>query len=116
MMRTLERPQTFAIWPGKVTLYAIAFDLVIEKLKQHYSSTSPNNAYTEIRAILEQDGFAWTQGSVYFGDPNRVNAVTCVLSARRLSIELPWFRLCVRDMRMLRIEENNDLIPAISAP
>ena len=25
----------------------------------------------------------------------------------------PWFAKCVRDIRMLRIEENNNLMPAI---
>ena len=87
-------------------MYAIAFDLVIDDLRTHYSATSPNNAYTEVRRILEEDGFAWRQGSVYFGDPARVNAVSCVLTAQRLANELPWFSTCVRDVRMLRIEEN----------
>ncbi|MBV8581290.1 MAG: virulence factor [Candidatus Eremiobacteraeota bacterium] len=96
-------------------MYAIAFDLVIDDLRTHYSATSPNNAYTEVRRILEEDGFAWRQGSVYFGDPARVNAVSCVLTAQRLANELPWFSTCVRDVRMLRIEENNDLFPAVSA-
>ncbi len=98
---------------GAGRLYAIAFDLVVEQLRTHFSATSPNNAYAEVRAILEAEGFAWRQGSVYFGDPARVNAVTCVLAAQRLAAELPWFSKCVRDIRMLRIEENNDLAPAI---
>jgi hypothetical protein len=25
----------------------------------------------------------------------------------------PWFKLAVRDIRMLRIEDNNDLLPAV---
>ncbi|MBV8644325.1 MAG: virulence factor, partial [Candidatus Eremiobacteraeota bacterium] len=68
-------------------MYAIAFDLVIDDLRTHYSATSPNNAYAEVRRILEEDGFAWRQGSVYFGDPARVNAVFCVLTAQRLANE-----------------------------
>jgi virulence-associated protein VapD len=99
---------------GVGRLYAIAFDLVIEQLREHYSATSPNNAYGEVRAILEDEGFAWRQGSVYFGEPARVNAVSCVLTAQRLATELPWFSRCVRDIRMLRVEENNDLGPAIA--
>jgi len=99
--------------PTGLRLYAIAFDLHVDSLRQHYSATSPNNAYAEVRAILEDEGFAWRQGSVYFGDPSRVNAITCVLAAQRLARELPWFTKCVRDIRMLRIEENNDLGPAI---
>jgi virulence-associated protein VapD len=96
-------------------MYAIAFDLVLEELRTHYSVTSPQNAFTEIRVVLEEEGFLWRQGSVYFGEPNRVDAVTCVLVAQRLANELPWFSRCVRDIRMLRIEENNDLAPAVNS-
>lgn len=42
-----------------------------------------------------------------------MNAVTCVLAVQDLTRRLAWFRPAVRDMRMLRIEENNDLGPAI---
>jgi len=30
-----------------------------------------------------------------------------------LARTLPWFAACVRDIRMLRIEELNDLMPAV---
>jgi virulence-associated protein VapD len=118
-MPTASRPQLPSVAiegpPGGVQrLYALAFDLVLEHVRTHYSATSPNNAYADVRAILEEEGFAWRQGSVYFGDPARVDAVTCVLAAQRLAADLPWFGWCVRDIRMLRIEENNDLAPAIA--
>jgi virulence-associated protein VapD len=38
-----------------------------------------------------------------------------VLATQDLTRRFPWFRSSVRDMRMLRIEENNDLGPAIEA-
>jgi virulence-associated protein VapD len=92
-------------------MYAIAFDMDIESLRQNYGDPY-NNAYLEIRRVLERHGFAWQQGSVYFGgDP--INAVTCVLAAIDLSRSLPWFAASVRDIRMLRIEELNDLMPAV---
>ena len=92
-------------------MYAIAFDMDIESLRTHYGDPY-NNAYTEIRRVLESHGFRWQQGSTYFGD-DRLNAVTCVLAAIDLSQQLPWFAPCVRDIRMLRIEELNDLMPAV---
>jgi len=92
-------------------VYAIAFDLEIEALRKHYGDPY-NNAYAEIRAVLKQHGFVWQQGSVYFGDQT-INAVTCVLAAIDLSRSLPWFAASVRDIRMLRIEELNDLMPAV---
>jgi virulence-associated protein VapD len=97
-------------------LYAIAFDLGVDRLRERDSASSPNNAYSDVRFILEAEGFIRRQGRVYFGDPSRVNAVTCVLAAQRLAVEFPWFTRCVRDIRMLRVEENNDLGPAVGLP
>ncbi|HBN9803513.1 MULTISPECIES: virulence factor [Gammaproteobacteria] len=92
--------------------YAIAFDLDTETLKQSYPNPSWNNAYGDIRKTLEPLGFSWQQGSVYFGD-ERINAVQCVLAAQQLSTTYTWFKASVRDIRMLRIEEMNDLAPAL---
>lgn len=92
-------------------VYAISFDMDIESLRLHYGDPY-NNAYGEIRRILQKQGFVWQQGSVYFGGEN-INAVTCVLAAIELSRALPWFSASVRDIRMLRIEEMNDLMPAV---
>lgn len=92
-------------------MYAISFDMDIESLRQAYGDPY-NNAYIEIRRVLERHGFNWQQGSVYFGG-EKINAVTCVLAAIDLSKTLPWFAASVRDVRMLRIEELNDLMPAV---
>ena len=93
-------------------MYAISFDLDTEQLKVQYPSASWQNAYTDVRRVLETSGFTWQQGSVYFGDKN-MNAVKCVLAAQTLSQTYSWFKGCVRDIRMLRIEELNDLQPAL---
>jgi virulence-associated protein VapD len=92
-------------------MYALAFDMDIESLRTHYGDPY-NNAYTEIRRVLQEHGFRWQQGSVYFGG-DEINAVTCVLAAQDLARQLPWFAASVRDIRMLRIEELNDLMPAV---
>ena len=92
-------------------VYAIAFDMDIESLKLNYGDPY-NNAYSDIRKILQKHGFNWQQGSVYFGG-EKINAVTCVLAVMDLSRSLAWFAGSVRDIRMLRIEELNDLMPAV---
>ena len=92
-------------------VYAIAFDMDIDSLRKNYGEPY-NNAYPEIRRVLLRHGFSWQQGSVYFGN-EQINAVTCVLAAVDLSRSLPWFAASVRDIRMLRIEEMNDLMPAV---
>ncbi len=100
---------------GNARMYAIAFDLDTETLQREYRGPAWRHAYAEIRNILADEGFAWKQGSVNFGRPDRVDAVACVLAIQRLTRELPWFSASARDVRMLRIEENNDLRPAIDS-
>ena len=92
-------------------VYAVAFDMDIEQLRANYGDPY-NNAYLEIRRVLQRHGFTWQQGSVYFGGES-VSAVTCVLAAIDLAQRLAWFASSVRDIRMLRIEELNDLMPAV---
>ena len=94
-------------------MFAIAFDLDTEMLRNLYPNSSHTNAYSEIKKILLEEGFDWQQGSVYFGKPEHINMVKCVLASQRLARELPWFMGSVRDIRMLRIEDTNDLMPAL---
>ena len=94
-------------------MYAISFDLDTSILADLYHGNTPNNAYMDIRRILSANGFEWKQGSVYFGDET-VDAVKCVLVVQKIARTYDWFQPSVRDIRMLRIEDNNDLMPAIS--
>jgi virulence-associated protein VapD len=98
---------------GAHRVYPIAFDMDIEALRESYGDPY-NKAYAEIKKVLASHGFIWQQGSVYFGD-DKINAVTCVLVAIDLAHKLPWFSASVRDIRMLRIEELNDLMPAVQS-
>ena len=93
-------------------MYAIVFDFDTTILEQTYPTQSWRNAYTDVRSYLTQRGFQWTQGSAYFGDET-VDAVRCVRTVQRLAKKYPWFTPSVRDLRMLRIEENNDLKAAL---
>lgn len=95
-------------------MYAIVFDLEMASLAEAYPNDSFKNAYTDIRKVLVGEfGFEWQQGSTYFGG-STVDAVTCVLAAQELAARYDWFASSVRDIRMLRIEENNDLMPAVA--
>jgi virulence-associated protein VapD len=94
------------------SMYAIVFDLDTTVLQTAYHNASWNNAYSDIRRVLEARGFEWQQGSTYFGN-DTVTPVDCVLAVQQLRREYDWFKPSVRDIRMLRIEENNDLGPAI---
>ncbi len=91
-------------------MYAIVLDMDIEQLRVHYGD--PYNAFLEIRRVLERHQFQWQQGSVYFGGP-AVTAATVMVAVIDLTTQLPWFAASVRDIRMLRIEELNDLMPVV---
>ena len=93
-------------------MYAIVFDFDTQTLEQTYPNASWRNAYTDVRNFLGDRGFEWKQGSTYFGD-DTVDAVKCVTAVQRLSRKYDWFKASVRDVRMLRIEENNDLMTAL---
>lgn len=93
-------------------MYAIVFDFDTQMLEQTYPSASWRNAYSDVRGYLADNGFDWMQGSTYFGDES-VDAVRCVRTVQKLSRKFSWFKPSVRDPRMLRIEENNDLLIAL---
>jgi virulence-associated protein VapD len=110
-VKTVEiRLDSFPV--GVRRMYAIAFDLDTAQLQAEYPNASWQNAYGDIKKVLLPLGFNWQQGSVYFGGKD-MDAVKCVLAAQALSNAYPWFKNCVRDLRMLRIEELNDLSPAL---
>jgi virulence-associated protein VapD len=94
-------------------MYAIVFDLDTQVLQQIYPNASYQNAYSDVRKFLTSRGFEWKQGSTYFGDET-VDAVHCVTVVQKLARKFSWFQPAVRDIRMLRIEENNDLATALN--
>jgi virulence-associated protein VapD len=95
------------------SMYAIAFDLNQDKLMAAYPGASYKNAYKEIEACLAKHNFIHQQGSVYFGDMDKVTVVSCIMAVIDLTTACPWFAASVSDVRMLRIEDNNDLMPII---
>lgn len=95
-------------------MYAITFDLDTAILENAYPNPSWENAYQDIRKYLEEVGFTRAQGTVYFGN-NQMDGVKCILAVQEMSVTFDWFRSSVRNIRMLRIEESSDLMPAIES-
>ena len=85
-------------------MYAIAFDLVVEELRQHYPGPA-SQAYRDVRSVLFPFGYYWVQGSVYQCDDNDLLKVTQAMNALKA---LPWFPRCVRDIRAYRVEDASD--------
>ena len=93
-------------------MYAVVFDLDTNCLGECYDGQTYHGAYKLVHDYLTANGFSHTQGSVYFGDEG-MDAVKCVITIQKLAKKFPWFSTCAKDVLMLRIEDNNDLMPAI---
>jgi len=92
-------------------VFAICFDLMIDAIRAHYRGHE-TQAYHDIRRVLESHKFKHMQGSLYFSRPNGT-AVDVFMAIKDIQETYPWFNKVVRDLRMFRIEENNDLMPLI---
>lgn len=89
-------------------MYAIAFDLRVDDLKQHYGESS-NGAYAEVQQELEDLGFTWAQGSLYLVDGE--NELVAVFDAIERLRFIDWFRANVRDIRAFKVESWSDFTP-----
>lgn len=92
-------------------MYALAFDLEKVALLTHYSATSPNNAYKAVRATLEALNFQWVQGSLYVVNTDDMSVLLQAINDLRA---IPWFPLCVRDLRGFRVEQWSNFTPLVS--
>lgn len=85
-------------------MFAIAFDMVIADLKEHYGEPY-NNAYFEIKTELRKFGFYNTQGSVYLCvDGDMSNLFRAIDALKKIT----WFKQSVRDIRAFRVEDWSD--------
>ena len=91
-------------------MYAILINLDADSLLEHEKQ---NNVNQQIKIYMIENGFIWKQGNIYFGNEN-ITAVSCVVVIQKLAQKYSWFSTCVKEVRMLRIEENTDLLPALS--
>jgi virulence-associated protein VapD len=93
-------------------VYAIAFDIDTQVAERVMGDTW-KSCYGMIERGLAAHGFTRMQGSLFFGTPES-NSVTCMLAVRDLDDRHAWFGRIVKDLRMFRIDENNDLMPVLN--
>ncbi|MFW6203298.1 MAG: virulence protein [Marinilabilia sp.] len=82
-------------------MFAIAFDMVITDLKEHFGEPY-NNAYFEIKTELRQYDFFNTQGSVYLSENSDMANLFRAIDALK---KIDWFKKSVRDIRVFRVED-----------
>lgn len=95
----------------EMVMYAILVELDVVTLTKVQPSLDATDAYSSIDAVLANSGFNRGKGGLYFGDAN-ATAVTAVIAVSSLA-KYPMAS-AITVMRLLRIEETADLLPAIA--
>ncbi|OOH90679.1 VapD [Pasteurellaceae bacterium 15-036681] len=85
--------------------YLITFDMDTNCLKENYHGNSYNNAYYDIRNVLEEHGFENLQGSVYLGREG-VSEAHGTIAIQELTAKFRWFYPCVSNIKFYRIESD----------
>lgn len=87
--------------------HLITFDMDTNCLSENYHVKSSNNAYGDIKRILEKYGFSSIQRSVYLGNPE-VSEAHGTLAIQELTATYSWFSSCVSNIKFYRIENDLD--------
>ena len=90
-------------------MFAIAFDMVVADLKEHYGEPY-NNAYFEIKNVLREYEFFNTQGSVYLSKTGDMANLYRAIEALK---KIDWFKKSVRDIRAFKVEDWSDFTAVI---
>ena len=95
-----------------MTEYAVAIDLDPEALERLYPTPRWQDAYGDLRELFARHGMTGQQDTVYLGASSPVIAVLAVQDAAR---HYAWFAPAVRDIRLMHVEDQSDLMPAVAA-
>ena len=86
------------------------FDLNTDSLKEHFSATSPNNAYKKIESFMESHGFEHRQGSGYLSyRPLSMSQALYLFG--QMKKDMPWLMNCVNKLDLTEAERVFDLKP-----
>jgi len=87
---------------------AFNFDLVIDKLKEHYDSGHHTKAYKDIKAFMKNNGIAHRQGSGYRSNDPLSDADVLDIVGKLYAV-FPWFADCVNKFDVTDVGEVYDL-------
>ena len=93
-------------------MFAIAFDMRIAELVDHYGEPY-NNAYYEIKQVLGDYDFVNLQGSVYL---TTNTSMANLYNAIRALSSIEWFKNSVRDIRAFKVEDWSDFTESVQHP
>ena len=93
----------------------ITFDLSQEALRKHYprkeTAQDPQffkRAYKDIRRFMDANGFERRQYSVYVSR-SELTALDVAVLTQRMAEQLPWLRLCVKEITATNIGARHSL-------
>lgn len=99
-----------------MTRKEITFDLSQEALRKHYprkeTAQDPQffkRAYKDIRRFMEANGFERRQYSVYVSR-SELTALDVAVLTQRMAEQLPWLRLCVKEITATNIGARHSLL------
>ena len=94
----------------------ITFDLNQESLELHYPRSERaqseyyyRKAYQDIRKFMGSHGFVWQQSFVYISQ-GPMTTMDVVLLSQRMAEELPWLKLCVKEITATDIGAQHSLL------
>ena len=99
-----------------MTRKEITFDLSQEALRKHYprkeTAQDPQffkRAYKDIRRFMDANGFDRRQYSVYVSR-SELTALDVAVFTQRMAEQLPWLRLCVKEITAANIGARHSLL------
>lgn len=94
----------------------ITFDLSQDALRQHYPRKETGRdpqffkrAYKDIQKFMEASGFERRQYSVYVSR-SELTALDVAILTQRMAEQLPWLRLCVKEITATNIGARHSLL------
>lgn len=83
----------------------IVFDLDTKRLEQNYHNPSWQNAYADIRRVLNRYRFNNIQGTVYLSEVG-VRQAHGTLALQEVAIKFPWFEKCVSNVQFYDLADD----------
>lgn len=83
----------------------IVFDMDTKCLEQHYHNPSWQNAYTDVRRVLQRHGFNNIQGTVYLSETG-VRQAHGTVALQEIAIKFAWFECCVSNVQFYDLADD----------
>lgn len=91
--------------------YVIQIELDNRMLQELYPHDDYKHAYNDIRGFLSKEGLRWISGCSLFDAGE--SPIKGVVAMQHLSKHFDWFKGSLKQLRLLRVTSNSNLLNAI---